>query len=192
MKKIIVGLTGASGSIYCKNFVESLLEEGYYVHLIATEMGEKVFTYELELEFREWSNQVSELFNRFKLEDVNNLFSGVASGSNQYDAVVILPCSMGTLGSIANGISSNLLTRVADVAIKERRQLVIVPRETPLSSIHLENMLKLSREGVSIVPAMPGFYHRPETLDDVVNFVVGKLMDHLKIKNNKFEKWKDK
>ncbi len=192
MKKIIVGLTGASGSIYCKNLVESLLEHECSVHLIATKMGEKVFTYELELEFDAWVKSISESFDQFKLEDVDNLFAGVASGSNRYDAVVILPCSMGTLASIANGMASNLLTRVADVAMKERRKLVIVPRETPLSSIHLENMLKLSREGVTILPAMPGFYHRPESLEDVVNFVIGKVMDHMQIENNKFDKWKDK
>lgn len=191
MNKIIVGLTGASGSVYCKNFVESLLEKNYNVHLIATEMGEKVFSYELKTTFKDWAYGLSHRYEKFKLEEVDNLFSGVASGSNKYDAVVILPCSMGTLASIAGGISTNLLTRVADVAIKERRKMVVVPREAPFSSIHLENMLKLSREGVSIIPAMPGFYHHPETVEDVVDFVVGKIMDHLGIENNKFEKWKD-
>lgn len=190
MNKIVIGLTGASGSIYCKRLVEDLLTTGYAVHLIATDMGAKVFSYEIKQDFLSWTTALKASHEKFVLEDIGNLFAGVASGSYAYDAMVVLPCSMGTLAAIANGMSTNLLTRVADVAIKERRKLVIVPRETPFSSIHLENMLKLSNVGVSILPAMPGFYHHPTSVDEVVDFVVGKIMDHLKIENNKFEKWK--
>lgn len=189
--KIIVGLTGASGSIYGKRLIESLLALGHEVHLIATETGEKVFSYEVGEPFDAYTKALGNRYRHFFLEDNRDFFSGVASGSHPYDAVIVCPCSMGTLASISNGMSTNLLTRVCDVAIKEKRQLVIVPRETPFSAIHLENLLKLSRLGVSILPAMPGFYHQPETLDDLVNFVVGKLLDHIKIENKLFKKWKE-
>lgn len=189
--KIIIGLTGASGSIYAEVLTETLLKLGHTVHLIPTAMGRKVFEYELDKAFDAYSADLKAQYPKFVVEDNDNLFAGVASGSNPYDAVVVCPCSMGTLGAVANGLSQNLLTRVCDVAIKEKRRLVLVPRETPLSTIHLENLLKLSKCGVSIVPAMPGFYHKPQTLEEAVHFMVGKLLDHMGIENNEFEKWKD-
>lgn len=191
MKKIVVGITGASGSIYAKRLVEELLRVNIEVHVIATVMGESVFGYELEHTYKEWCEGLTSKYPYFKVQQVDNLFAGVASGSNMFDAVIIAPCSMGTLGEIAHGLSKNLLTRAADVALKEKRRLVIVPRETPFNSIHLENMLTLSRSGASILPAMPGFYHKPQTMEDMVNFVVGKILDHLSIENQLFKKWKD-
>ena len=189
MKKIIIGITGASGSIYGKRMVEVLLENQTFVVLIATENGKKVFSYELDLDFNLWSNRLKEKYENFTEEDIDNLFAGAASGSYDFDSVVILPCSMGTLGKIANGISSNLLMRAADVALKERRDLILVPRETPLHQIHLKNMLKISRCGGTIMPAMPGFYHKPQTKEDLVDFVIGKILDYMKIENNLFGKW---
>lgn len=189
MKKIIVGITGASGSIYGKRLVEVLLENQMAVCLIATENGKKVFSFELEEAFDSWSNQLKMKYENFMEEEVDNLFAGAASGSYDFDSLVIAPCSMGTLGQIAGGISSNLLTRAADVALKERRDLILVPRETPLHQIHLENMLRISRCGGTILPAMPGFYHKPETKEELVDFVVGKILDFMKIEHDLFKKW---
>ncbi|MGV8905394.1 MAG: UbiX family flavin prenyltransferase [Acetobacterium sp.] len=191
MKKIIIGITGASGSIYAKRIIEVLLEKGYDLHIICTANGEKVMKYETGIELDKWVADLKKRYAHIQLEELDNMFSGVASGSYAYDAVIILPCSMGTLAEISQGYSKNLLTRVADVAIKENRKLVIVPRETPFNAIHLENMLKLARLGVRIIPAMPGFYHMPETIESLVDFVVGKILDNLLIENTLFEKWKD-
>lgn len=189
MKKIVVGITGASGSIYAKRLIEELLKMNIYTHIICTDTGKKVMKYETGIDLEKWVEELSKQYSHLRLEDINNLFAGVASGSYKIDATVILPCSMGTLAEISNGLAKNLLCRVADVALKENRRLVIVPRETPLSAIHLENMLKLSRLGVTILPAMPGFYHMPETMEDLIDFVVGKVLDSLSIENNLFKKW---
>lgn len=192
MKKIVVGITGASGSIYAKRLIEVLVMQGIQTNVVATEKGKQVFKYELALDLNSWITEMKKEHGNVKLEDNNNLFSGVASGSNKYEAVIILPCSMGTLAEISNGLSKNLLCRAADVALKEGRKLIIVPRETPFNTIHLENMCKLSKVGATIIPAMPGFYHHPETINDLVDFLVGKILDYLNINNNLFEKWEDK
>ena len=192
MKRIVVGITGASGSIYSKRLIQELLEKDIYVHVICTENGKKVMKYETSLDIEQWVSELKSKYAHIKLEDINDLFSGVASGSYKFDAMIILPCSMGTLAEISNGLSRNLLCRAADVALKENRKLIICPRETPLNAIHLENMLKLSKLGVTILPPMPGFYHKPKTLEDLVDFVVGKILDYLSIENTLFEKWDDK
>lgn len=191
MKKIVVGITGASGSIYSKRLIEELLKKKIYVHVICTENGSKVMNYETSLDIKQWVRELKTKYEYIKLEDINDLFAGVASGSYKFDAMVVLPCSMGTLAEISNGLSRNLLCRAADVALKENRRLVICPRETPLNAIHLENMLKLSRLGVTILPPMPGFYHKPKTIEDLIDFVVGKILDSLSIENILFEKWVD-
>ena len=191
MKKIVVGITGASGSIYAKRMIEVLVEQGILVHVIATDTGKKVFNYELSLNLEDWITEMQQQYSNLKLEDNNNLFAGVASGSYGFDAVIILPCSMGTMAEISHGLSSNLLCRAADVALKESRPLIIVPRETPLNTIHLENMCRLSKVGATIIPAMPGFYHHPQTMDDLINFVVGKILSYLQIEHELFKKWED-
>lgn len=191
MKKVVVGITGASGSIYAKRLIEELVALGIETHVMATTTGESVFEYETDLVFREWIEGLSGRYPHLIRHEINNLFAGVASGSHKFDAVIILPCSMGTLGEIAHGLSRNLLTRAADVAMKEKRRLIIVPRETPFNSIHLENMLTLSKNGASILPAMPGFYHKPKTMEELIDFVVGKILDHLSIDNKLFDKWED-
>jgi 4-hydroxy-3-polyprenylbenzoate decarboxylase len=189
LKKIVVGITGASGSIYAKRLVEELLKKDIYTHIICTDTGKKVMKYETGIDLEQWVEELSKQYSHLMLEDINNLFAGVASGSYKFDAAVILPCSMGTLAEISNGLAKNLLCRVADVALKESRRLIIVPRETPFNAIHLENMLKLSRLGVTILPAMPGFYHMPQTMEDLIDFVVGKVLDSLAIENTLFKKW---
>lgn len=189
MKKIVVGITGASGSIYGKILIEELLKREVFVHVICTNNGKKVMEYETGINLDHWIEDLKKAYSNVNLEDIDNLFSSVASGSHKYHGVVILPCSMGTLGEISNGISKNLLCRAADVAIKENRKLIIVPREAPFSAIHLENMLKLSRLGVTIMPAAPGFYHKPVKIEDLVNFMVGKILDQLDIENDLFKKW---
>lgn len=189
MKKIVVGITGASGSIYAKRLIEELASKGYLVHVIATDKGKQVFKYELSLDLKQWIQELNQ--PTVKLEDNQNLFAGVASGSHGFDAVIVMPCSMGTLAEISHGLSRNLLCRAADVALKEGRKLIIVPRETPFNTTHLENMCHLSKVGATIIPAMPGFYHHPQTLEDLVNFVVGKVLSYLNINHNLFKKWED-
>lgn len=190
MKKMVVGITGASGSLYAKRLIEVLLEKKIEVHVIATDMGEQVFSYEIGCPLQQFISEQQEVYgDQVILEDPHNLFAGVASGSHAYEGVVILPCSMGTLAEIAHGFSKNLLTRAADVSLKEGRKLIIVPRETPFSTIHLENMLCLNKAGATILPAMPGFYHGPKELMDLVDFVVGKILDQLHIEHQLFKKW---
>ena len=176
MKKIVVGITGASGSIYAKRLIEVLVSKGIQTNVISTDKGKQVFKYELSLDLKTWIEELKDTYSNVKLEDNNNLFSGVASGSHGFDAVIIVPCSMGTLAEISHGLSKNLLCRAADVALKEGRKLIIVPRETPFNSI---------------IPAMPGFYNHPQTIDDLVNFMVGKILNYLNIDNNLFDKWED-
>ena len=191
MKKIVVGITGASGSIYAKRMIEVLVSQDITVHVISTDTGKKVFHYEIGIKLESWISELQKTYPHVKLEDNQNLFAGVASGSYGFDAVIILPCSMGTMAEISHGLSSNLLCRAADVALKESRDLIIVPRETPLNTIHLENMCHLSKVGAKIIPAMPGFYHHPQTMDDLINFVVGKILGYLKIEHQLFKTWED-
>ena len=191
MKKIVVGITGASGSIYAKRLIEVLVKEGIHTNVVSTEKGKQVFKYELSISLEDWIEELSINHKNIKFEDNDNLFSGIASGSNKYDAVIILPCSMGTLAEISHGLSKNLLCRCADVALKEGRKLILVPRETPLNTIHLENMYRLSKMGVGIIPAMPGFYHHPQSIEEIVDFLIGKILDYLNIDNNLFKKWED-
>lgn len=196
MKQIVVAITGASGSIYGLRLVEELLRSGCRVTLLLSKSGLEVLRYEtglawqgeaepLQQQMREHFG-VDEQLRHFAADD---LFAPVASGSSAPDAVVIAPCSMGTVGRITAGISDNLIERVADVALKERRELLLLPRETPLNQIHLENLLRLARAGAQIVPAMPAFYHRPTQLSDLVDFMVGKVLDCLRIEHQLFPRW---
>lgn len=196
MKQIVVAITGASGSIYGLRLVEELLRSGCRVTLLLSKSGLEVLRFETGLE---WQGSAAELQQQMREHfgagealrhfAASDLFAPVASGSSAPDAVVIAPCSMGTAGRIAAGISDNLIERVADVALKERRELLLLPRETPLNQIHLQNLLRLSQAGAQIVPAMPAFYHRPATLADLVDFMVGKLLDCLRIEHQLFPRW---
>ncbi|MDQ0204195.1 4-hydroxy-3-polyprenylbenzoate decarboxylase [Pectinatus haikarae] len=182
-KRIVVGITGASGSIYALKLLEVLKDTGIEIHLVVTHSGQTVLQHECGMVPEDLLKYAHTLY------DVDNIGAAVASGSFLYEAMVILPCSMKTVGAIAAGLADNLLTRAADVTIKERRSLVLVPRETPFSPLHLENMLKLSRIGVSILPACPGFYHKPQSIDDLVNIMVGKICDQLHIEHELFKRW---
>lgn len=182
--RIVIGITGASGSIYAYRLIDFLAKENHEIHLVFTKSGASVLEYECKISVKDLEKKV------FKLYDNNDFFATVASGSFRTEAMVIVPCSMKTVGLIANGISMNLLTRVADVTIKEGRPLLIVPRETPLNTMHLENLLKLSKAGVRILPASPGFYHLPQNLNALVDMLVGKICDNLGIDNNLFTRWK--
>jgi polyprenyl P-hydroxybenzoate and phenylacrylic acid decarboxylases len=187
MKKYIVGITGASGSIYGIRLTEELLKNNMQVHFVITENGRKVMENEIGETDDIFINRLKDTYSNFITHDINNMASSIASGSFKTNGMIIMPCSMATLGEIAMGISKNLLGRSADVCLKERRKLIIVPRETPLNNIHLRNMLYLSEAGAEVLPAMPGFYHKPETINDMVDFIVGKVLDALNIRNNLFE-----
>ena len=189
----VVGITGASGAVYGIRLVQVLLEAGYAVHLVVTDAGWRVLQEELNWKVTNRRDAVQTAFgayaDRVEYHSIKDIGASIASGSFRVKGMVIIPCSMGTLSSIAHGTSDNLMTRSADVMLKEGRPLVIVPRETPLHAIHLENMLKLSRLGVRIIPAMPAFYHQPETLDDIIDFLVGKVLDTMNIEHQLFQRW---
>ncbi len=197
IRHFVVAITGASGSIYGVKLISELLRAGERVSLILTPAGCQVLYHETGLDWSaditEQRHQVQEHFASIAVDclAIDDFWTGAASGSAASDGMIIIPCSMGTAGRIAAGLSGNLLERAADVMLKERRQLVLVPRETPFNTIHLENLLRLSQAGAVILPAMPGFYHGPEKIDDLVDFVVGKVLDQLDVEHSLFERWGD-
>lgn len=181
--RIIVGISGASGAVYGWELLKFLSAEGHEIHGVVTDNGWEILNHECGVTKKDIENRVA------RLHDNENLGAAIASGSFKTDAMVVAPCSMRTVAAIANGLADNLLCRAADVVIKERRRLVLVPRETPLSSIHLGNMLTLSNLGVTLMPASPGFYHRPDNLDGLVKIMVGRIADALGIDNQLFPRW---
>jgi 4-hydroxy-3-polyprenylbenzoate decarboxylase len=195
IKHFVVAITGASGSVYGLRLINELLRSGERVSLILTSAGRQVLNHETGLdwpaEIKEQRLQVQEHFASIAVDclAIDDFWSGAASGSAAADAMIVVPCSMGTVGRIAAGLSGNLLERAADVMLKERRDLILVPRETPFNAIHLQNLLRLSQSGAVILPAMPGFYHGPETIDDLVAFVVGKILDQLDVQHSLFTRW---
>ncbi|RSL33816.1 UbiX family flavin prenyltransferase [Salibacterium salarium] len=191
-KTFTVAITGASGAIYGVRLTEELLLQKHHVHLLISEAGWQVFREELELDTSDRQECLHQLFSSTDLLDSHDLYdfkAPIASGSYRTDGMVIVPCSMGTLSKIAHASSGSLLERAADVNLKERRPLLLVPRETPLNGIHLENLVKAEKNGAHIIPAMPGFYHLPETKDDLINFVVGKVLDSLHVDHSLFTRW---
>lgn len=188
----MIGITGASGSIYGVRLIAELAARGHHVNVIVTDAGKAVMREELHAAD---SRSIEKLLvsgkkSRIRIWHNGDFTAPFMSGSNLFEAVVAIPCSVGKLAAVANGISGNLLERAADVALKEKRQLILVVRETPLSLIHLENMVEAARAGAHIVPAMPAFYHHPKTVDDMVNFIVGKVLNLLGIEHNLFKGWK--
>jgi len=188
----VIGITGASGSIYGIRLIQELGRRNHNVNVVITSAGKKVMAEELGVASIEQMDKLglAETSNNVRIWENDNFEAPFMSGSNAPEAVVIIPCSMGKLAAVANGISGNLLERIADVALKERKQLILVVRETPLSLIHLENMVKVAKAGATVLPAMPAFYHHPKTIDDMVNFVVGKVMNLLRIEHNLFKGWR--
>jgi len=188
----VVGITGASGSIYGVRLIQELGLRKHTVNVVITSAGKQVMYEELGVYSFEQIEKLglSEIGNSVKIWGNNNFEAPFMSGTNAPEAVIIIPCSVGKLAAIANGISGNLLERTADVALKERKRLILVVRETPLSLIHLENMVKVARAGAEILPAMPAFYHHPKTIDDMVNFIVGKVLNLLRIEHDLFKGWR--
>lgn len=192
MSNYVIGITGASGSIYGIRLIRELALKKHLVDVVITFAGKMVMKEELGVPGFEKMEKLglSKIRNRIRVWENDNFEAPFMSGSSAPEAVIIIPCSVGKLAAVANGISGNLLERTADVALKERRPLILVVRETPLSLIHLENMVKVARAGAQMLPAMPAFYYHPKTIDDMVNFVVGKVLNLLRIEHNLFEGWR--
>lgn len=187
MSKYIICITGASGVIYGLRLIKYLKEiTKSQVNVVISKAGRKVIEYEVERsEYEYYMNFADQVYSE---EDID---APIASGSNLFKAVIIAPCSMKTLAAIAHGYSNNLITRVADVALKEKRKLILVIRETPLNLIHIRNMYIVAKAGAIILPACPGFYHKPKTVNDLVDFIIGKILDLLEIEHSLYKRWKE-
>jgi 4-hydroxy-3-polyprenylbenzoate decarboxylase len=181
-KHLIVGVTGASGASYALTLINVLAAMDWQVDLIMSSTGEKVLTFETGVERAALPENV-------QIHENTNLFSALASGSYRTHGMVVIPCSMNTLGLMATGTGEHLLARAAQVTLKERRPLVVVPREMPYNIIHLENMLRLARAGATIMSAAPGFYHHPKEIQDLINHVVGRVLDQFGIEHTLFQPW---
>ena len=195
--RILVAVTGASGSLYAEALIKELITRVDRVYLVASETAKKIAHYELE-ESKE--NEFSlkralkgkltpEEKKVLRVFDANDYFAPSASGTSTPDAMVVLPCSMGALARIATGVSSSLIERSADVILKQKKQLILCPRETPLNRIHLKNMLELSELGAHLIPAMPGFYQKPKTISDLVDFMTGRVLEALSLEHELYEPW---
>lgn len=198
MRTFTVVITGASGSVYGMKTVEQLLNAGHGVTLVVTPAGYQVIDHELDFSIPEVGTEIAvrrflevEEAGELRVVPPDDLFDSIASGSNPVDAMIVIPASMGFIGSLASGLASDLPERAADVMLKEGRPLVLVPRETPLNLIHLRNLTSLAEAGAVIAPAMPAFYHRPRTLDDQVDFVIGKVLDLVGVEHDLFRRWGD-
>jgi 4-hydroxy-3-polyprenylbenzoate decarboxylase len=197
-RRVLIAVTGASGSIYAERLIEECVARFPRVYVIATDAARQVADHELaqshetgrislrQILSGEIAPEHRDVLRVFKNDD---LFAPVASGSSAPTDMVVVPCSMGSLARMAQGLSSNLIERAADVVMKQRRRLILVPRETPLNTIHLRNMLTLSETGVDIVPAMPAFYQHPKSVDDMVNFVVGRVLELLEMDHGLYRPW---
>ena len=183
MEKIVVGMTGASGTVLAVKFLENI--KNREIHLVISESAKKVMSLETDYKLEYVKNLANYVY------DDSDIAARISSGSFMFSTLVIIPCSSSTLAKISAGISDTLITRVATVALKEHRKFIIVPREMPFSSIMLENMLKLSRDNVIVSPAVPGYYQRPSTMEDLVNFIVARVLDLSGIDNSLSSRWKD-
>lgn len=198
MGAYIIAITGASGSIYGIKLLRYFLESGHKVYLTITKEGKLILKDEVGYK---WDGSEKVVEKKIKRDlnlpkanlyyyDEENLFSPISSGSSLVDAMIVIPCSMKTLSGIAHGYGNNLVERAADVMIKESRTLILVPRETPFNTIHLKNMLSLSEVGVKIIPPIPAFYSHPTNIDQIIDFVIGKILDSLGIENKLYKRWK--
>ena len=195
MRRITVAITGASGAIYALRTLRALLMREVAVDVVISEFGWMLLRDEVGFEGKQqhFDGFIRELYgvsvDNMALHPLKNLAATLASGSAQSDGMVVVPCSMKTLASIAHGLSRNLIERAADVALKERRTLIIVPRETPMNLIQLRNMVAVAEAGAVVVPAMPAFYQKPETFDDLADFVVGRILSLLGIEHDLYPAW---
>jgi flavin prenyltransferase len=180
---VTLALTGASGAPYAVRLLAALNESGTPVRLIVSQTGWRLLDEEVDIDSEAALQAVTGDWSRVVVYEDNDRGATPASGSAESAGMVVCPCSMGTLASIAQGTTRSLIERAADVVLKERRPLILVPRETPYSSIHLENMLRVTRAGAIVLPASPGFYHRPAAIDDLIDFVVGRILAHLGIEH---------
>jgi polyprenyl P-hydroxybenzoate/phenylacrylic acid decarboxylase-like protein len=182
--ELIVGMTGASGIVYCVNLLKFLRKQkDVVIHLIISENAKKLIEYETGLTLDDLKALANHYYNN------SDLSAAVASGSKIFQYMIIVPCSMATLAKINTGITDNLIVRAADVCQKEGRKLIIVPRETPLNTTHLKNLMELSQKGVTVLPAMPAFYHKPESIQDQIDFITGKIMDNLGLTHELYRRW---
>jgi 4-hydroxy-3-polyprenylbenzoate decarboxylase len=194
-KKIIVAICGASGSIYGIRLLKALLERPIHVKLILSTAGEKVLKHETTYKDSDITTYLRTEGIRFHPDatfeqyEQDNLFASPASGSFRHNGMIIAPCSMKTMGTIAAGIAGNLIYRAADVCLKENRPLILVPRETPLSKIHLKNMLQVAEAGATILPAAPSFYSQPQTINQLVDTVIARILDHIGIEHDIVKQW---
>ena len=197
VKTITLALTGASGMPYGMRLLECLLKGGQRVHLVYSQAAQIVARQEMDIVLpgrpqdaeRMLTERLGEYSGKLCVFGRDDWYAPMASGSNPGDAMVICPCTMGTLAKVAAGISDDLIARAADVMLKERRTLILAPREMPFSVIHLENMLKLAKAGAVIMPPNPGFYYQPASVQDMVDFVVARILDHLGIENSLMPRW---
>jgi 4-hydroxy-3-polyprenylbenzoate decarboxylase len=183
MKRLVLAITGASGTLYVPELLELTQRAGVEVHAIISSAGRQVLQLETDLTPADLDSYVA------RWHDFKDFAAPMASGSSLYDGMLVLPCTMGTLAAIANGISSNLIHRAADVMLKEGRPLVLAVRETPLNRVHLQNMLKAQEAGAVIYPAMPSFYHRPASLREIARSFAGRLCDRLQIPVEDLQRW---
>lgn len=194
---ITLAMTGASGALYGLRLLECLLQAGERVYFLASQPAQMVVAMETDIKLAGSNDDIKRALlaryggdgDQLTVYGKDQWTAPIASGSSVSRAMIVCPCSSGTLSSIASGASDSLLERAADVVLKERKQLILVHRETPLSEIHLENLLKLARMGVTILPASPGFYHRPERIEQLVDFVVARVLDHLSIPHQLLPRW---
>ncbi|PKA25145.1 3-octaprenyl-4-hydroxybenzoate carboxy-lyase [Leptospira sp. mixed culture ATI2-C-A1] len=195
--KLVVGLAGASGSIYAARFLRALCEIEGETYITASPASLRIFSEEYETTVKTTEDILSFVEEKWKVKSkhkfhVRNFFdigSDIASGSNVWDAMVVIPCSMKTVASMSAGLTENLIERAADVTLKERRRLIVVPRETPYNRIHLRNLLALDEAGAIILPASPGFYQMPKTLDDLGDFITGRIFNLIGLSQTLFPKW---
>jgi 4-hydroxy-3-polyprenylbenzoate decarboxylase len=183
--KLTIALTGASGVIYGKRLLEELRNKKVETHLVISQAAKKIIKHELGTSEKTLEKLATHV------HEIDDWSSPIVSGSYKTDGMVIVPCSMKTLAGIANGFAENVILRAADVTLKEKRKLILVPRETPVNTIHLRNMLDLAQHGAIIVPAMPAFYHKPKNIDDLVDFMVGRVLDVLGIEHALYKRWQD-
>jgi len=196
-KKVFVGITGASGSIYGLRLIQELVKRAYFVEICFSKSGLQIARFETGIRFSDDASSLREDLvtnlsvkaSRIIVFNENNFFSEPASGSNKYDAVFIVPCSMSSVAHIAYGTTRNLIQRAAEVALKQGYPLVLVPRETPVSLIHLRAMTVAAESGAKIVLPVPAFYQKPKSIDHIINFVVGKVLDAVGIENKLYRRW---